>query len=89
MIKEYAKQISTLKAKITEQGAQILLSKDDSSPHKPYGYEKKAPKVGVIKRPSLNPKHLAPIRDSRSLSRDSHYEANQTFDNADKSMNGL
>ena len=85
MIQNYAKQISSLKTKLTEQGVQLLLNKEEPSMQNSYPKNRIVQKLGVIKRPSLNPKNLAPLKDSRSASRNGVLEVNQTFENVDKS----
>lgn len=72
VVQDYAKQISTLKAKITEQGAQILLNKDDIATPT-YGYPRTVHKSGAVKRPSVSQRQLAPLRDTKSSSLSSEY----------------
>lgn len=68
VIQDYAKQISTLKTKLTEQGAQILLTKEDN-PMPSYALQRNQHKTGAFKRAGASTKHLTPLRDSRSSSR--------------------
>mmetsp|Transcript_10117 Transcript_10117/g.8912 ORF Transcript_10117/g.8912 Transcript_10117/m.8912 type:complete len:135 (+) Transcript_10117:301-705(+) len=63
MVKHHAKEISTLKAKMTEQGAKILLNKDDSfNPTSSYPTMNKS---GVLKKAGIS-NRLQPLRAPKS-----------------------
>jgi hypothetical protein len=58
----------------------MLLTKEDISVPSTYGYPKNLNKIGVIKKSNTSYKHLTPLEDRRSSSRDRMSESGLNYD---------